>query len=85
MSFENGIVNLHPYALTVFTRINNGRPDGDLEEMAEELSGGKVMYAYIQVTDPNTQLPKNVLVNWVSRPSLLPTLVTMVQILVWVY
>ena len=34
--------------------------------MVEELSGGKVMYAYIKVTDPNTQLPKNVLVNWVS-------------------
>lgn len=41
--------------------------DGDLEEMVEELSGGKVMYAFIQVTDPNTQLPKNVLVNWAGE------------------
>ena len=39
--------------------------DGGLEEMVDELSGGKVMYAYLRVTDPNTQLPKNVLVNWV--------------------
>ena len=40
--------------------------DGDIEEMAEELSGGKVMYAFIKVTDPNTQLPKYVLINWVG-------------------
>ena len=33
--------------------------------MVDELSGGKVMYAFLRVTDPNTQLPKNVLVNWV--------------------
>ncbi len=43
--------------------------EGDLEEMVEELSGGKVMYGFIQVTDPNTQLLKNVLVNWVSDVS----------------
>ena len=40
--------------------------DGGLEEMVDELSGGKVMYAFVRVTDPNTQLPKNVLVNWVG-------------------
>ena len=40
--------------------------DGGIEEMVDELSGGKVMYGYLRVTDPNTQLPKNVLVNWVS-------------------
>ena len=39
--------------------------DGGLEEMVDELSGGKIMYAYLRVTDPNTQLLKNVLVNWV--------------------
>jgi len=40
--------------------------DGDIEEMVDELSGGKMMYAFIRVKDPNTQLFKNVLVNWVS-------------------
>ena len=40
--------------------------DGGFEEAIEELSGGKLMYAFIRVTDPNTQLPKNVLINWVS-------------------
>ena len=33
--------------------------------MVDELSGGKVMYAYLRVIDPNTQLPKNVLIYWV--------------------
>ena len=39
--------------------------DGDIDEAAEELSGGQIMYAFIRVTDPNTQLPKHVLINWV--------------------
>lgn len=41
--------------------------DGDIEEMADELSGGKMMYAFMRVMDPNTQLFKNVLINWVSQ------------------
>lgn len=39
--------------------------DGGLEEMVEELSSGKVMYAFCRVQDPNSGLPKYVLVNWV--------------------
>ena len=39
--------------------------DGGIDEMIDEMSGGKVLYAFLQVTDPNTQLPKNVFVNWV--------------------
>lgn len=30
------------------------------------MSGGKMMYAFLRVRDPNTELFKNVLVNWVS-------------------
>lgn len=41
--------------------------DGGLEEMIDELSGARVMYVFLKVIDPNTKLPKNVLVNWVSR------------------
>ena len=37
---------------------------GTLEDLAEELSDGKVQYAFARVKDPNTQLPKFVLVNW---------------------
>lgn len=40
--------------------------DGGLDEIVDEMSGGKVLYAFLRVTDPNTQLPKNVLVNWVG-------------------
>lgn len=46
-------------------------PDGGLEELFEELNSGKVMYAFCRVQDPNSGLPKYVLINWVSfLPSL---------------
>uniref|UniRef100_A0A8D0HEZ8 Drebrin like n=1 Tax=Sphenodon punctatus TaxID=8508 RepID=A0A8D0HEZ8_SPHPU len=38
--------------------------DGGLEEMVEELNSGKVMYAFCRVKDPNSGLPKYVLINW---------------------
>ena len=38
---------------------------GGLEEMVEELNSGKVMYAFCRVKDPNSGLPKFVLINWV--------------------
>ena len=41
--------------------------DGGLEEMVEELSSGKVMYAFCRVQDPNSGLPKYVLINWVRH------------------
>lgn len=43
--------------------------DGDIEEAVEELNGAYVMYAFIRVIDPNTQLPKFVLINWVHEIS----------------
>lgn len=43
--------------------------DGGLEEMVEELNSGKVMYAFCRVRDPNSGLPKYILINWV-RPTL---------------
>lgn len=42
-----------------------GPVDGGLEEMVEELNSGKVMYAFCRVQDPNSGLPKYVLINWV--------------------
>ncbi|XP_034457445.1 drebrin-like a isoform X1 [Hippoglossus hippoglossus] len=41
--------------------------DGGLEEMVEELNSGKVMYAFCRVEDPNSGLPKYVLVNWTGE------------------
>lgn len=38
--------------------------DGGLEELADELNSGKIMYAFCRVTDPNTGLPKFVFINW---------------------
>jgi hypothetical protein len=38
--------------------------DGGLDEIVDEMNGGKCLYAFLRVTDPNTQLPKNVLINW---------------------
>ncbi|KAF3848454.1 hypothetical protein F7725_014951 [Dissostichus mawsoni] len=53
-------------------RLNNAvlqysDPDGGLEEMVEELNSGKVMYAFCRVQDPNSGLPKYVLINWTGE------------------
>ena len=39
--------------------------DGGIEELTEDLSAGKILYAYVKVIDPNTSLPKFVFINWV--------------------
>ncbi|XP_072341654.1 drebrin-like b isoform X5 [Scyliorhinus torazame] len=44
-----------------------GTGDGGLEELVEELSSGKVMYAFCRVKDPNSGLPKFVLINWTGE------------------
>ncbi|XP_030210015.1 drebrin-like protein A isoform X5 [Gadus morhua] len=44
-----------------------GKGEGGLEEMVEELSSGKVMYAFCCVKDPNSGLPKYVLINWTGE------------------
>lgn len=40
-----------------------GTGEGGLEEMVEELNSGKVIYAFCRVKDPNSGLPKFVLIN----------------------
>lgn len=44
-----------------------GTGDEGLEELVEELSSGKVMYAFCRVQDPNSGLPKYVLINWTGE------------------
>ncbi|XP_067341207.1 drebrin-like protein B isoform X2 [Channa argus] len=44
-----------------------GKGDGGLEELVEELNSGKVMYAFCRVKDPNSGLPKYVLINWTGE------------------
>ncbi|XP_076126762.1 drebrin-like b isoform X3 [Alosa pseudoharengus] len=41
--------------------------DGGLEELIEELNSGKVMYGFCGVKDPNSGLPKYVLINWTGE------------------
>ncbi|XP_008292580.1 drebrin-like protein B [Stegastes partitus] len=41
--------------------------DGGLEELVEELNSGKVMYGFCRVQDPNSGLPKYVLINWTGE------------------
>ena len=38
--------------------------EGELEDLLDELSEGKVQFAYDKVLDPNTGLHKNVLIAW---------------------
>lgn len=40
--------------------------DGGLDELVDELNSGKILYAGLKVVDPNTNLPKYVLINWVG-------------------
>ncbi|CAG8634084.1 12498_t:CDS:10 [Gigaspora margarita] len=42
--------------------LKNG--DGGLEELSEEFEDGKIQYAYVKVKDPNSELPKIVLIGW---------------------
>ncbi|XP_036183014.1 drebrin-like protein isoform X4 [Myotis myotis] len=44
-----------------------GTGEGGLEEVVEELNSGKVMYAFCRVKDPNSGLPKFVLINWTGE------------------
>ncbi|KAJ5248652.1 hypothetical protein N7468_000103 [Penicillium chermesinum] len=38
--------------------------EGELLDLIEEFSEGRIQFAYVKVTDPNTALPKNVLIAW---------------------
>lgn len=55
-----------PTTVTISLFHNVCVSDGGLEELIEELNSGKVMYAFCRVQDPNSGLPKYVLINWVS-------------------
>lgn len=54
-----------PTTVTIWLYHNVCVSDGGLEELVEELNSGKVMYAFCRVQDPNSGLPKYVLINWV--------------------
>ncbi|TGZ77370.1 hypothetical protein EX30DRAFT_323688 [Ascodesmis nigricans] len=41
--------------------------EGELEELIEEFNDGKVQFAFVKVKDPNTSLPKFVLICWCGQ------------------
>jgi len=40
--------------------------DSGLVELSEDLNSNKIMYGFCRLLDPKTELPKYVLINWVS-------------------
>jgi hypothetical protein len=58
--------------------------EGELLDFIEEFSDGRIQFGFVKVRDPNTGLPKCVLVGWVSglfyHDIVLETLITF---LVW--
>lgn len=49
--------------------------EGELVDLIEEFSDGKIQFAFVKVKDTNTTLPKNVLIAWVrtSKPLTAPS------------
>jgi len=41
--------------------------EGELVDLIEDFSEGRVQFAFVKVKDPNSGLPKNVLIAWVSN------------------
>jgi hypothetical protein len=39
--------------------------EGELADLIDEFSDGRIQFAFVKVKDPNTSLPKNVLIAWV--------------------
>ncbi|KAK1072434.1 actin binding protein, partial [Friedmanniomyces endolithicus] len=38
--------------------------EGELQDLVEDMSDGRIQFAFVKVKDPNTTLPKSVLVAW---------------------
>ena len=38
--------------------------EGELVDLVDEFSDGRIQFAFVKVRDPNTTLPKSVLVGW---------------------
>ena len=58
--------------------------DEGLDELESEFNSGKIMYAFVKIDDPNTNLKKFVLIVWVSEVAL-PSRVNFAHILHFFY
>ena len=45
--------------------------EGELSDLVEEFSDGKIQFAFVKVKDSNSSLPKNVLIAWVRYIALI--------------
>lgn len=48
--------------LSFFSKYNS--VEGELVDLIDEFSDGRIQFAFVKVNDPNTSLPKYVLVAW---------------------
>lgn len=54
----------HPLPTQLGATAHKFSAEGELLDLIDEFSEGRVQFAYVKVTDPNTGLPKNVLIAW---------------------
>jgi hypothetical protein len=45
--------------------------EGELLDFIEEFSDGRIQFGFVKVKDPNTTLPKCVLVGWVCQAGIM--------------
>jgi hypothetical protein len=46
--------------------------EGELLDLIEEFSDGRIQFAFLKIKDPNTTLPKNILISWVTQAISVP-------------
>lgn len=68
-AYEKVLDGVQDYVVLSYRKLSNdldvgAAGKGSLDDVAEEFSDGKIQYAFVRVTDPNTKLPKFVLINW---------------------
>lgn len=68
-AYEKVLDGVIDYVVLSYKKLSNdldvtAAAKGSLDDLVEEFSDGKVQYALARVSDPNTHLPKFVLINW---------------------
>lgn len=56
-----GVTSIYQVAPAMATKTVS---DGDMTDLIDEFSDGRVQFAFVRVKDPNTTLPKCVLLAW---------------------
>lgn len=68
-AYEKVLDGVKDYLVLTYEKASNDLrvqvvENGDLDDLNEEFSDGRIQYAFARVKDPNTQLPKFALINW---------------------